>query len=85
MCCGILLRLYTRGGVCVRGDVCVWQVCITIWAMVCVSLVRMPHPHPGHRSRRHWGHWRRRSNGVRPRGHGQRSRGQRGHEGDIVG
>lgn len=48
LCASILLRLYTRGGVCVRGDVCVWQVCITIWAMVCVSLVRMTHPHPHH-------------------------------------
>lgn len=64
VCASVLLRLYTCGGVCVRGDVCVRQVCITIWAVVCVSLVRVAHPHPDHRSRCHRGHGGCRGNGV---------------------
>lgn len=52
--------------------------------MVRVSLVRVPHPHPSHRSRCHGGHRCRRSNGVRPWGHGQRAWGQGGYEGNVV-
>lgn len=68
-----------------RGDVRVWQVCVTIRTMVCVSLVRMPHPHSHHRSGCHGRHGCRRGNRVRPRGDGQGPGGQRGHEGDVVG
>lgn len=80
----VLRRLYTRGGVCVSGDVCVRQMRVTIWAMVCVPLVRMPHPQPHHRSRCHGSHRRHGGNRMRPGSHGQRPRGQRGHEGNVI-